>query len=175
MVAEASFGVDFDNLDRVDVSDVPLFGSLFDRPLQAGDLTDANRVGAVYDAGDGTLAAVMDDDIDISDITISVVNGKGRFNFVMRPRVVETVPSALGAFGTLRSVQTTMAGAASHDTTLLLGGLTDRKVPAGEHKMPLLGDIPMLQSLFRGTVHQRDERELLILVKPSIIVREEEE
>lgn len=172
-VADTSLGVEFESLDKLDVSGVPLIGGFFERPLQAGDLTEANRVGTVYDAGDGTLAAVIGETAALRDITISVVNDKGRFNLLMQPRPVDAAVD-LGPLGSLRSMQTTMAGTASRDTTIVLGGLTGTSVPQGDHKMPLLGDIPMLQQLFRGTVHQRDEKELLVLIKPSVLIQEEE-
>lgn len=172
-VVDTSLGVEFESLDKVDVSGVPLIGGLFERPLQAGDLTEANRVGTVYDAGGGALAAVVGETADLRDVTISVVNDKGRFNLLMQPRPADAAAD-LGPLGTLRSVQTTMAGTASQDTTVVLGGLTRTSVPPGEHKLPVLGDIPLLQQLFRGTVHQRDRKELLVLIKPSVIVQEEE-
>lgn len=171
-VADASLGVEFESLDKVDVSGIPLIGGLFDRPLQAGDLTEANRVGTVYDAGDGALAAVIGEIAD-DDFTISVVNYKGRFNLLMQPHPVDAAVD-LGPLGSLRSMQTMMAGTASQDTAVVLGGLTRTLVPHGNHKMPVLGDIPILQSLFRGTVHQRDRKELLVLIRPSVIVQEEE-
>lgn len=172
-VADTSLGVEFESLDKVDVSSVPLIGGFFERPLQAGDLSEANRVGTVYDAGGGALAAVLGETAELSDVTISVVNDKGRFNLVMQPRLADA-PADLGPLGSLRSVQTTMAGAASPDTTVVLGGLTRSSVPPGDHKLPVLGDVPMLQQLFRGTVHQRDRKELLVLIRPSVIVQEEE-
>ena len=173
-VADTSAGVDVESLDRIDVSDVPLLSSLFDKPLAAGDLTDDNRVGAVYSAGDGTLAAVVDDGIDVGAMTISVVNGKGRFELLMPPQKAVIVPADLGEFGTLRSVQSVLAGAAPPETTMVLGGLTRTSVPQTENKVPVLADIPVLQHLFRGTVHRREQNHLLLLIRPSIVAGEEE-
>jgi len=173
-VAETSAGVDFESLDRIDVSDVPLLGSLFDKPLAAGDLTDDNRVGAVYSAGDGTLAAVVDDSIDLSASNISVVNGKGRFVLTMRPRILDIAPSELADFGALPSVRTMITGTAPRDTAIVLAGLTHTSVPQTENTVPMLGDIPLLQGLFRGTVHQRDKKQLILFIRPSIIAGDEE-
>jgi len=173
-VSQAADGVRFESLDRVDVSDIPLLGDLFGRPLRAGDLTDDNRVGAVYSAGDGTLAAVVDDSVDVGAMTISVVNGKGRFELLMPPQKAVIVPADLGEFGTLRSVQSVLAGAAPPETTMVLGGLTRTSVPQTENKVPVLGDIPVLQHLFRGTVHRREQNHLLLLIRPSIVAGEEE-
>ncbi|MGF1591782.1 MAG: hypothetical protein ACFCUW_00805 [Kiloniellaceae bacterium] len=173
-IAETSSGVESDSLDRLDVGAVPLFGNLFERPLNADDFTRENRVGAVYDAGDGGLAVVVDDSVAVSGIKISVVNGKLSAEIRSPPRPIQAASVELGEFGTLRSVQTMMAGQASQDTSIVLGGLTRTSVPETSDKVPVLGDIPVLQRLFRGTAHRGRDDRLLILVKPTIIVGEEE-
>jgi hypothetical protein len=167
-------GVDFDNLDRADVSDVPLLGSLFDKPLRGEDFTAENRVGSVYRGADGTLVAVLDDDVDVAESDVSVVNGKGRYEIRMTPKLAEVDRSQLGELGTLSSVRSLVSRVALPETSIVIRGLTDTSIPEGGSKVPLLNDIPVLQRLFRGTVHQRDENELLILVKPSIIIQDEE-
>lgn len=174
-IAPTSPGVQFESLDRVDVSGVPLLGGLFGRPLQAGDLTDENRVGTVYQAGDGALAAVVDESVDVAGSTVSVVNGKGQYKLSATPQAATVAPGQFGDFGSLRSVQTTMAGTAPRDTLVTLAGLLPDREPTVEPGVPVLDDLPILNKLFRGTVHQRDERTLLILVKPSIIIQEEQD
>ena len=173
-VSETSFGIDFESLDRVDVSDFPLLGGLFGKPLQADDLTEDNRVGAVYSAGADTLAVVLDDNLDISgNIKLSVVNGKGRYNLSQEPRILDIAPTDLGEFGALRSVQTVIEGIAPEGTTIVLGGLTRETVPETTDKVPVLGDIPVLQSLLRGSVHQLEQKELVVFIRPSIITGDE--
>lgn len=174
-VAPTSPGVEVESLDRVDVSGVPVLGGLFGRPLQAGDLTDENRVGTVYQAGDGTLAAVVDERVDVAGSTVSVVNGKGQYKLSAAPQPATGVPGQLGDFGSLRSVQTTIAGTAPRDTVIMLGGHSLMVEPTVESGVPVLDDLPVLNRLFRGTVHQRDERTLLMLVKPTILIQKEQE
>jgi len=174
-IAETSFGVDFRSYDRIDVSDVPLLGSLFggDR-LSAEDFTEENRVGSVYSAGDGSLAAVIDDSIEVSDLDLEVVTGPGTYQIQVRPRLIDVAPLDLGEFGGLPSVGTLIAGQASTDTTVVLGGLTKTEVPEVDSKVPHLGDIPMLQKLFRGTAHRGEENKLFILLRPSIVMGDED-
>lgn len=167
-------GVDFDNLDRADVSDVPLLGSLFDKPLRGEDFTAQNRVGSVYRGADGTLVAVLDDAVDVAESDVSVVNGKGRYEIRMTPELAQVDPTELGELGTLGSVQSLVRGVAPRETSIVIGGLTRTSIPEGGSKVPLLNDIPVLQRLFRGAVHQGDDNELMILIKPSIIIQEEE-
>ena len=59
--------------------------------------------------------------------------------------------------------------------TLLLGG---QKVTADVKKevgVPILGKIPLVGRLFRNTSTIKDQKILLILVKPTIILQEERE
>ena len=57
--------------------------------------------------------------------------------------------------------------------TALIGGLdTQQKVEAAS-RVPALGDIPTLGRLFLGGAYQRDKNELVILIRPSIIVSDE--
>ena len=173
-VAEPSLGIEFESLDRADVSGIPLLGSLFAKPLSAGDFTPANRAGSVYLAGENTLAAVLDDGGDAGGRKVGVVNGEGFYEIAVESRILEVAPVDLGEFGTLPSVQTMIAGTASRETAVVLGGLTRTSVPEAGAKMPLLGDIPVLQSLFRGSVHERNNGQLMILIRPTIIIGEEE-
>ncbi len=59
--------------------------------------------------------------------------------------------------------------------TLLIGGqrlVRDTEIEAG---VPILSKIPVLNRLFTNTSKVKDERTLLILIKPTIIIQSEEE
>jgi len=167
-------GVDFDILDRADVSDVPLLGSLFDKPLRGDDLTPENRVGAAYRGGDGTLVTVVDEAVDVSGSEVSVVNGKGRYVLTMAPKLAlqPDLPD-LGEVGNLGSVQTLIRGTATRQTALVIGGLTEESDPDAGSGVPALADIPVLRSFFLGNVYRVEDDELVILVRPSIITGDE--
>ncbi len=53
--------------------------------------------------------------------------------------------------------------------TLILSGLMDRRVIKSMTKFPILGDIPYLGALFRGTRFRNQESELIFLVTPRIV------
>lgn len=164
------FGVDFENLDKIDVSDIPLIGSVMGRSVSAEDFTDKNRVGSVYDAGNGTLVTVLQDFVLELDTRVSVVNGSGRFKLLMEPRIIETTPTDLGEFGAIPSVRSALTQVVLPDeATLVLGGLTREKVPDEANKVPWIGDIPVLQHLFRGTAHSGENSELILFITPSIL------
>ncbi len=167
-IVRTSFGVDFKNLDKVDVGDVPLLGSLFGDRLDASDFNAENEVGAAYLAGADSLFAVIDDSIDVSDAELAVVNGPGVYQLVMEPKIIDVVSDDLGELGTLPSVESLLAGTAGPETTVVLGGL-NRVDETERDKLPFLGDIPVLGRLFKGTVHEGDKRQLRIFITPSII------
>lgn len=53
--------------------------------------------------------------------------------------------------------------------TLLLGGLTRVEEGEGVDKIPILGDIPFLGRLFRSKVTTKQTRNLVILIRPTIL------
>ena len=53
---------------------------------------------------------------------------------------------------------------------LAIAGLLDRSMQESIRKLPLLGDIPILGSLFRSTEDRQQVTELLVIVSPRIVV-----
>jgi len=53
--------------------------------------------------------------------------------------------------------------------TFVLAGLIDNKVSKEVSKIPLLGDIPILGTLFRSTRYKNDETELMVMVTPKVV------
>ena len=53
--------------------------------------------------------------------------------------------------------------------TFVLAGLIDNKVSKQVSKIPLLGDIPILGTLFRSTRFSNNETELMVMVTPKIV------
>jgi type IV pilus assembly protein PilQ len=53
--------------------------------------------------------------------------------------------------------------------TAVLGGVYEQTTSTNVDKIPLLGDIPYLGSLFKRTVKQDDKTELLIFITPRIV------
>ena len=66
-----------------------------------------------------------------------------------------------------RSTNTTVR--VNNGETLLIGGLifdTDQKIAS---KVPILGDIPLVKMLFNYSNKNREQRELLIFITPTVI------
>ena len=53
--------------------------------------------------------------------------------------------------------------------SLIIGGLLDRRVSKDLTKFPLLGDVPILGTLFRSTKFANEESELVFVITPRIV------
>lgn len=63
---------------------------------------------------------------------------------------------------------------ASSNQTIILGGLMQTENDETKNKVPLLGDIPLLGTLFSNTSKTKTNTELVILIKPIIITKADE-
>jgi type IV pilus secretin PilQ/predicted competence protein len=57
--------------------------------------------------------------------------------------------------------------------TLVMGGLIYDTLSKQNTKVPILGDLPLLGQLFRSNAKQRDKRNLVIFVTPTIVTDED--
>jgi pilus assembly protein CpaC len=54
-------------------------------------------------------------------------------------------------------------------TTFAMAGMLNDSIRATYARVPVLGDIPIVGSLFRYVQHRRDETELMIFVTPRLV------
>jgi len=66
-----------------------------------------------------------------------------------------------------RAIKTTVL--VEDKQTLVLGGLIDDKVNDTRDKVPFLGDIPLLGSLFRYRTNSKSKRNLMVFLHPTIL------
>jgi len=66
-----------------------------------------------------------------------------------------------------RKTNTTITVAAGQ--SFVIGGLIQDNLRSSINKVPLLGDIPVIGSLFRSTSYEKDQSELAILVTPTFV------
>jgi general secretion pathway protein D len=59
--------------------------------------------------------------------------------------------------------------------TVLMGGLKIMSEGRNEYGAPILSKIPYIDRLFRNTSFGRDNRSLMLMVTPRIIIQSEEE
>ena len=53
--------------------------------------------------------------------------------------------------------------------TLLIGGLIFDSDQKTEAKVPILGQIPLIKSFFRSTDKDKEQKELLIFITPTVV------
>ena len=68
----------------------------------------------------------------------------------------------------VRRLDTGVIRVKNNDTLILTGVLQDSEA-INTSKVPILGDIPILGSLFRSNATQKRKSELIILVTPKIL------
>ncbi|HJR56803.1 MAG TPA: type II secretion system secretin GspD [Rhizomicrobium sp.] len=66
-----------------------------------------------------------------------------------------------------REVETTVN--VDNGEIIVLGGLLDQKESATAERTPILGDVPVLGSLFRSTTRTRERTNLMIFIRPTIL------
>jgi general secretion pathway protein D len=86
-------------------------------------------------------------------------------------KVVSSATETDAPITTVREAKTSVS--ASDGSTIVIGGLIRDDTTEVLHKVPLLGDIPLLGLLFRRTEETSERRNLLIFITPYII-REKE-
>lgn len=64
--------------------------------------------------------------------------------------------------------------AVQHRSTVVLGGMVDADERKSRSKVPILGDIPVLGSLFRYDVQSEASTELIVLITPYVMMSPEE-
>jgi len=72
----------------------------------------------------------------------------------------------------MRKINTSVV--AAHGESIALGGLMSESLGDTENKIPLLGDIPLLGTLFKTTSKENRKTELLILLTPMILTSVDE-
>jgi general secretion pathway protein D len=80
---------------------------------------------------------------------------------------VRDLSNPAGVITDKRSLDTTVL--VDNGQILVLGGLIQDRVDAGEFKVPLLGDIPWLGWLFRYETRKNSKVNLMIFIRPSIL------
>lgn len=95
-------------------------------------------------------------------------------NGVIRARIMSEVSdldlSVMGASGpALRTRKTETEFNVMEGGTIVLSGLLSRDVSSSIDKVPFLGDIPVLGTLFRSRRFQNNETELVVFVTPQAV------
>jgi len=79
----------------------------------------------------------------------------------------ENILISLGPTTTKRSTKTSVV--VKNNQTVVIGGLMQKKEERNVHKLPLLGDIPLLKYLFRYESRVRKKTNLLVFLTPRVV------
>lgn len=104
------------------------------------------------------------------------INKDGYISMKVKPEISNKVGDATFAFGGA-TVTSPVIDKRTLDSnvlirsgdTLAIGGLLQDEQTKGRTKIPVLGDVPLLGYLFQEKLNQRNKRNLLIFVTPTII------
>ncbi len=101
------------------------------------------------------------------------VNGDGTITMTLRPGVSDTGNVVTGPDGTQipeeRTQELFTQRRVANGETIVVGGFIRKNDSSSITKVPILGDLPIVGSLFRGVSKTTEDRELLIFVTPTII------
>lgn len=101
------------------------------------------------------------------------VNGDGTITMTLSPGVADTGNIVTGPDGTQipeqRNQELFTQRRVANGETIVVGGFIRKNDSNSVTKIPILGDLPIVGSLFRGTSRTTTDRELLIFVTPTII------
>lgn len=105
---------------------------------------------------------------------VPIVLGDGKVRLKVEPEVSDLDFTRSVAFQgfvipslTTRNLSTTVE--LSDGQTFAVAGLLSTRVTANKDVTPLLGDLPILGTLFRSTRYERNETELVVLVTPYLV------
>ncbi|WP_425579339.1 type II secretion system protein GspD, partial [Streptomyces chitinivorans] len=82
--------------------------------------------------------------------------------------VADSIENASDIVTNKREIKTTVL--ADDGETIVLGGLTRDDLQVTKSKVPLLGDIPVLGRLFSSESRNRVKRNLLVFLRPTIML-----
>ncbi|MDY7010195.1 MAG: type II secretion system secretin GspD [Planctomycetota bacterium] len=126
-----------------------------------------------------TITTIQYEDVGIILTVTPHVNPEGLVIMDVSPEISTltgtTVPISDVASGFVvakRSAQTRVA--VSNGQTIVIGGLMEDRITDEVRKVPIIGDIPLLNLLFRRTIKSKVKTELLIFLTPHVAKRPED-
>jgi type II secretion system protein D len=133
-------------------------------PIPNGTTTVAGQTQVTFD---------YRNDIGIVLTVTPQVNPDGLVNMTINPKITtigaDKVQISETLFASTFSTRSATTKVAVRDgQTIVIGGLIQDQLTDTISKVPLLGDIPLLGTLFSRTIHEKDKTELLIFLTPLV-------
>lgn len=136
------------------------------------------RTGQSTVAGDGTsnpFTTIERRDIGLTLKVTPTISADGLVRLVVEQsteNIGDSIESASDIITNKREIKTTVL--ADDGETIVLGGLTTDDLQINKSKVPFLGDIPFLGRLFSSESERRVKRNLLVFLRPQILLGKEE-
>ncbi|HTN33071.1 MAG TPA: type II secretion system secretin GspD [Marinobacter sp.] len=136
------------------------------------------RTGQSTVSGDGTtnpFTTIERRDIGLTLKVTPTISADGLVRLVVEQtteNVADSVDNASDIVTNKREIKTTVL--ADDGETIVLGGLTRDDYQVTKSKVPLLGDIPLLGRLFSSESERRVKRNLLVFLRPKILLNKGE-
>ncbi|AOY87165.1 type II secretion system protein GspD [Marinobacter salinus] len=136
------------------------------------------RTGQSTVTGDGTtnpFTTIERRDIGLTLKVTPTISADGLVRLVVEQtteNVADSIENASDIVTNKREIKTTVL--ADDGETIVLGGLTRDDYQVNKSKVPVLGDIPVLGRLFSSESERRVKRNLLVFLRPKIMLGKEE-
>ncbi|SNC67081.1 general secretion pathway protein D [Marinobacter sp. es.048] len=136
------------------------------------------RTGQSTVTGDGTtnpFTTIERRDIGLTLKVTPTISADGLVRLVVEQTtesVADSIENASDIVTNKREIKTTVL--ADDGETIVLGGLTRDDYQVNKSKVPLLGDIPFVGRLFSSESERRVKRNLLVFLRPKIMLGKEE-
>ena len=136
------------------------------------------RTGQSTVTGDGTtnpFTTIERRDIGLTLKVTPTISADGLVRLVVEQTtesVADSIEDASDIVTNKREIKTTVL--ADDGETIVLGGLTRDDYTVNKSKVPLLGDIPYLGRLFSSESERRVKRNLLVFLRPRILLGKED-
>lgn len=139
------------------------------------------RTGSFTTTGDGTsnpFTTVQREDVGVELKVTPHVHDNSAVRLEVEQKITNVLPTPVGgqAFADVvtskREITTTIL--AEDRQTIVLGGLIQDDLNDGESRVPLLGDIPVLGNLFKSRSKTSAKTNLLVFLRPTVILSKED-
>lgn len=134
-------------------------------PFISGEYTSTGTAGTV-----NPFRTINREDVGLSLKVTPQINEGNAVQLEIEQEITNVIPGAEGATDlttSKRRIKTTVL--VEDQEVVVLGGLIDDSLHETQTKVPLLGDIPLLGSLFRYSTASKIKRNLMVFIKPVII------
>ena len=161
--------------DRLEVLSRP---SIMVQDQQEASIDVGSEIPIVSQFNIGTTGTVTPsvnyETVGVKLMVTPIISPDGYVSMKIEPEISDIGPTSIAVatgvtLPTILSRKASTTVTVKDGETIIIGGLITTRENKGENKVPLVGDIPILGSLFRAETHLNSKTELLIVLTPHVI------